>query len=206
MAADNHADADRNGSTSRSLLAHARGDDPAAWTRLVRLYAPFVAACCRRFHVAEQDIVDVVQEVFASVAGNLATFRKEKPHDTFRGWLTVITRNKVRDYYRRQADRPAAVGGTEASLRLAQVADEQSPVDESAADNDAAFSEVLKRALESIESEFHEQTWQAFWSAVVEGRDAAQVAGELGMQPGAVRVCKSRVLSRLRRELGDIQQ
>jgi RNA polymerase sigma-70 factor (ECF subfamily) len=53
---------------------------------------------------------------------------------------------------------------------------------------------------------FHEQTWQAFWSAVVEGRDAAQVAGELGMKPGAVRVCKSRVLSRLRRELGDIQQ
>jgi RNA polymerase sigma-70 factor (ECF subfamily) len=206
MAADSNAEADRNGSTSRSLLAHARGDDPAAWTRLVRLYAPFVAACCRRFGIAEQDIVDVVQDVFAAVAGNLASFRKEQPHDTFRGWLTVIARNKVRDYYRRQADRPAAVGGTEASLRLAQIADAPLPTDESEADSDAAFSEVLKRALESIEGEFHEQTWQAFWSAVVEGRDAAQVADELGMKPGAVRVCKSRVLSRLRRELGDLQQ
>jgi RNA polymerase sigma-70 factor (ECF subfamily) len=206
MAADSNSEADRNGSTSRSLLAHARGDDPAAWTRLVRLYAPFVAACCRRLNVAEQDIVDVVQDVFAAVAGNLASFRKETQHDTFRGWLTVIARNKVRDYYRRQADRPAAVGGTEASLRLAQVADEQLAGDENEADSDAAFSEVLKQALESIESEFHEQTWQAFWSAVVEGRDAAQVAGELGMKPGAVRVCKSRVLSRLRRELGDLQQ
>jgi RNA polymerase sigma-70 factor (ECF subfamily) len=172
---------------------------------LVRLYAPFVAACCRRLHVAEQDIVDVVQEVFVAVAGNLSGFRKEQPHDTFRGWLTVIARNKVRDYYRRQADRPAAVGGTEASLRLAQIADLQPTADESEAESDAAFSEVLKRALAAIESEFHEQTWRAFWSAVVEGRDAAQVAGELGMQPGAVRVCKSRVLSRLRRELGDIE-
>jgi len=205
MAASSDRNADRNGSTSRSLLAHARGDDPAAWTRLVRLYAPFVAACCRRLQVAEQDIVDVVQDVFAAVAGNLATFRKERPHDTFRGWLTVIARNKARDYFRRLADRPAAAGGTEAFLRLAQIADVQSPVDESEADAEAEFGDVLKRALESIANEFHEQTWQAFWSAVVEGRDAAQVAAELGMQPGAVRVCKSRVLSRLRRELGDSQ-
>jgi hypothetical protein len=37
----------------------------------------------------------------------------------------------------------------------------------------------------------------------VEGRLAADVAADLNMQPGAVRVSKSRVLLRLRRELGD---
>jgi RNA polymerase sigma-70 factor (ECF subfamily) len=37
----------------------------------------------------------------------------------------------------------------------------------------------------------------------IEGRATADVAADLGMQPGAVRVAKSRVLQRLRRELGD---
>jgi RNA polymerase sigma-70 factor, ECF subfamily len=46
--------------------------------------------------------------------------------------------------------------------------------------------------------------WQAFWRVVVEGRAAPDVAAELSMQPGAVRVSKSRVLARLRKELGDV--
>jgi RNA polymerase sigma-70 factor, ECF subfamily len=192
------------GSTSRSLLADAQQDDAAAWARLVGLYAPLVAAWCRRLDVAEQDVVDVLQEVFAAVAGNLVRFRKERPHDTFRGWLSTITRNKVRDYFRRRADRPAAAGGTEASLRLAQVPDVQALSQEMDCE-DAAFGDVLQRALELIRGEFHEQTWRAFWSVVVEGRDSADVARELTMQPGTVRVCKSRVLARLRRELGDVE-
>jgi RNA polymerase sigma-70 factor (ECF subfamily) len=206
MTADKSIDDARwGGSTSRSLLADAQQDDAAAWGRLVHLYAPLVAAWCRRLGVAEQDVVDVLQEVFAAVASNLVRFRKERPHDTFRGWLSTITRNKVRDYFRRRADRPAAAGGTEASFRLAQVPDGQSAGLELEAAEDAAFGDVLQRALELIRGEFQEQTWQAFWSVVVEGRDTADVAGELSMQPGAVRVCKSRVLARLRSELGDAQ-
>jgi RNA polymerase sigma-70 factor (ECF subfamily) len=51
--------------------------------------------------------------------------------------------------------------------------------------------------------EFEERTWQAFWRTAVDGRSAADVGAELGMTPGAVRVAKSRVLHRLREELGD---
>lgn len=193
------------GSTSRSLLADARQDDPAAWVQLVNLYAPLVAAWCRHWGVAQQDVVDVLQEVFAAVAANLFRFRKEQPHDTFRGWLSVIARNKVRDYYRRQAKGPAAAGGTEASLRMAQVADPLALFQEGEPNDEAAFSDLLRRALDSIRGEFQPQTWQAFWSVVVEGRSTADVAEELAMQPGTVRVCKSRVLSRLRRKLGDVQ-
>ncbi len=197
------------GSTSRSLLLDAKHDDPAAWMRLVRLYEPLLAAWCRRLRVPEQDIPDVLQEVFASVAANLGRFRKERPDDTFRGWLWMIARNKVHDHYRRRADRPVATGGTEASLRLAQVADPEALADRGGNVDDCiaesvAFSEVLQRALVAIRAEFHEQTWQAFWSVVVEGRATGDVAAALSMKPGAVRVCKSRVLARLRCELGDL--
>src|SRR5262245_26479493 len=99
----NHRDGGWPTSTSRSLLAGARSEQPAAWVRLVNLYAPLVAAWCRRFNVAEQDVADLLQDVFASVACHLDRFRKESPEDTFRGWLATITRNKARDYHRRRA-------------------------------------------------------------------------------------------------------
>jgi RNA polymerase sigma-70 factor (ECF subfamily) len=176
----------------------------------VRLYAPLVASWCRRWEVAEQDVGDVLQEVFAAVASHLERFRKERPADTFRGWLRTIAKSKVADYFRR-ATEPAAGGGTEAARRMEQIPDARADCDLPDAADDAAaetalVESLLQRALESIRGEFHERTWQAFWQTVVDGRLAADVAADLGMTPGAVRVAKSRVLLRLRRELGDIPE
>jgi RNA polymerase sigma-70 factor, ECF subfamily len=192
-----------DGSTSRSLLAAAQQENPAAWSRLLTLYAPLVMAWCSRWGLARQDAMDVVQDVFTAVAGNLERFRKDRPGDTFRGWLATIARNKVRDYFRRHATSPVAAGGTEAWLRISQVCDGENLCVQGTDAEEEIFSDVLQRALELIRAEFHEQTWQAFWRTVVEGKSAGDVATELGMQPGAVRVCKSRVLCRLRKELGD---
>lgn len=192
-------------STSRSLLSAARDDESDAWRRLIHLYAPLAAAWCRRSGVAPQDIADILQDVFAAVARNLDRFRKDRPADTFRGWLATITRNKVRDYYRRCGEEPAAAGGTEAVARLAQILDPLAAESEEDAADAAALGGVLQRALAAIRGEFHERTWQAFWGVVVEGRTAAEVGAELQMQPGHVRVAKSRILHRLRQELGDNQ-
>ncbi|HEY3968715.1 MAG TPA: sigma-70 family RNA polymerase sigma factor [Planctomycetaceae bacterium] len=191
------------GSTSRSLLADARLADPEAWEQLARLYAPLVAYWCRRWGVADQDVVDVLQDVFAAVANHLDRFRKERPEDTFRGWLLTIARNKTHDYLRRRGQEPAATGGTEAAVRLQQVLDPHSPGEAPDEADVAIFDAVLRNALDAIRGEFHEQTWRAFWGVVVEGRATADVAADLGMRPGTVRVAKSRVLLRLRRELGD---
>ncbi|MCC7419630.1 MAG: sigma-70 family RNA polymerase sigma factor [Planctomycetaceae bacterium] len=192
------------GSTSRSLLADARRSMPAAWERLVRLYAPLVASWVRRGGVAEQDVVDVVQDVFSAVFGNFKRFRKERRSDTFRGWLATISRNKVNDHFRRRTDEPCAPGGTEASLRIQQILDPHPPFEPQEGDEDILLDGLLRTALEAIRGEFHERTWKAFWGTVVEGRAAADVAADLEMKPGTVRVAKSRVLLRLRRELGDV--
>ena len=200
------------GSTSRSLLSEARMADAEAWERLVTLYAPLVAAWCRRWGVLSQDIADVLQDVFSAVAAHLGRFRKDRPGDTFRGWLLVIARNKTVDYFQRRSREPDAAGGTEASARLQGIQDPASnenaqrdlPITGESSTDDLVFNDVLLRALESIRGEFHERTWQAFWKVVVEGRTASDVAADLDMKPGTVRVAKSRILLRLRRELGDI--
>ncbi len=192
-------------STSRSLLAGVRRLDSGSWNRLVGLYGPFVHAICRRRLGNAEDALDVYQQVFKAVAENIDGFRKTRPSDTFRGWLVAVTRNKIRDHYRRGARRPRLTHGSTAHRRIEQT---PAPTIDDTDDVDVRESEVralVGRALAAVKPQVKEQTWQAFWRTAVDGSAPKDVADELGMSAGAVRVAKSRVLQRLRRELGDIE-
>ena len=186
--------------TSRTLIERVRSRDMQAWDRLVALYAPFVYYHCRHARLGPEDAADVFQEVFRAAFAKIASFEKRTASDTFRGWLLTITRNKVRDHFRRQKRQPRAVGGTEIQARMAAV---HASDEETDATDVAAEQRLFAAALAGIRPEFQERTWQAFLGTVVDGRPTADVAEELGMSPGAVRVARSRVLHRLREELGD---
>jgi RNA polymerase sigma-70 factor (ECF subfamily) len=193
--------------TSGSLLVQLKDGLPAAWERLTSLYAPLVYRWCRGMRLAEQDMPDVFQQVFQSVASHIQAFHKDRPGDSFRHWLRAITRNKVRDHFRQNARQAQAAGGTDAQIYFSQLAAPQTEP-EATDKNDAREEEeeirqLLRGALEQIREQVHPQTWQAFWNVVVEGKTPEEVGEELGMRPGTVRVAKSRVLSRLRSELGD---
>jgi len=111
-----------SGSTSSSLLERVKTNEPEAWRRLVKLYAPVVYGWGRRAGLQAQDASDVVQDVFAAVVAAIGQFSASQPGDSFRGWLWTITRNKVRDLFRRAQRSPGAPGGTEAQQQLAQIA------------------------------------------------------------------------------------
>ncbi len=193
--------------TSRSLLMQLKEGQPAAWERLTSLYAPLVYHWCRGMRLAEQDMPDVFQQVFQSVASHIQEFHKDRPGDTFRHWLRAITRNKVRDHFRRAAKQAQATGGTDAQIYFSQLAapraDEEESDEPDSHDDEGEIQQMLRGVLEQIRGQVHPQTWQAFWKVVVEGKTPEEVGQELGMRPGTVRVAKSRVLSRLRAELGE---
>ena len=66
------------------------------------------------------------------------------------------------------------------------------------------LDDAYRRGLELVRGEFEERTWQMFWLVVVEDRLPADVAAQLGVSPAAVRKAKSRVLHRLKEEVGDL--
>jgi RNA polymerase sigma-70 factor, ECF subfamily len=189
--------------TSMSLLARVQVDEPQAWERLVNLYAPLVMHWCRASGLQDQNVADLFQEVFQAVVVHVGKFRKERAGDTFRGWLRRITQNKLRDYYRKLRREAQGEGGSFAMDRLAQVP-APSPVESLPESADEGERQLFARALELIRADFEERTWKAFWATAVEGRATKDVAADLAMSPGAVRVAKSRVLHRLREELGDL--
>jgi RNA polymerase sigma-70 factor, ECF subfamily len=191
---------DTNPSVTASLLERLRAGQAGAWERLAGLYGGTVYVWCRRAGVPEADAADVSQEVFTAVARRIAEFRRERPGDSFRGWLWTITRNKVRDHWRRHADQARAAGGTTAQEVMQQVPEGAAPDSKVGAEGEPG--DLYRRALELIRSEFEERTWRAFLMVTAEARLPADVAAELGTTPGAVYIAKSRVLKRLREEFG----
>lgn len=189
--------------TSPSLLERARNQDGAAWQKIVRLYAPLVVYWCRRTPLPPNDIDDVVQDVFLSVSRELPRFQHNRSGDSFRGWLRVITRRRVADHFRRHAERPAAEGGTTAMRRIGDTPD---PVPDVFACDDAEAEEatMTRRALDLIRNDFQPNTWQAFWRTTIDGATPAELATELNMSQAAIRMARSRVLSRLRQEMNGL--
>jgi RNA polymerase sigma-70 factor (ECF subfamily) len=186
--------------TSLSLLERVRANDAEAWRRLVQLYRPLVLCWCTQRGVNAPDAEDVAQEVFAAAA-SLNRFHRDRPGDTFRGWLRGIARNQMLLLFRRNQGRPQAAGGSDAWHDLQEVAD---PLPGPGEEESVEMGRLYAQALELVRGEFEERTWQAFWLTVVEDREPAALAAELGMTPNNIRQAKSRVLRRLREEVGDL--
>lgn len=189
-------------SSGLSLAVRLNDGSSQAWSELVELYGPLIESWCRRFGVDETARADIGQEVFLSVHRCIASFDPNHPQATFRGWLWTITKNAVLQWQRRHE--PQGTGGSTAQNRLAEVcesweqSDSEGPLTDS---NDTAT--LISRALEQIRPQVAGLTWQAFWNTAVLGQSAPDAATELGMSPMAVRQAKSRVLRRLRKQLGD---
>lgn len=190
--------------TSLTLLERVRGSDEQAWRRLAALYGPLVYGWARRSGLKAEDAADVVQEVFATLARKIADFRRDRPQDTFRGWLWTITRHKVVDHLRHVAGQAQAAGGSSARVELEQLADTEASEPSGTGPARAAVERgLLLRALELMQSEFEPKTWRAFWLVAVDGRLAADAGRELGLSKHAVHQAKYRVLRRLRQELSE---
>jgi RNA polymerase sigma-70 factor (ECF subfamily) len=194
---------DAPSSTSSSLLERVKARQPEAWGRLVDLYAPLVYRWCRQLGLRAADAGDVVQEVFGSVVSSIDDFRGSEHRGSFRAWLRSITRHRVSDHFRRQHGQPEAVGGSSVQQELRQLPQPDGPP--SASDSTHSEDPLWRRALELVRAEFEDRTWRAFWRVVVDAQRPADVADELGMTIHAVYKAKSRVLRRVRQQLGDLE-
>jgi RNA polymerase sigma-70 factor (ECF subfamily) len=185
--------------TSLTLLQRVRGRDQEAWGQMHRLYRPFVLYWCVRWGVRNEDADDVTQDVFVAASAGLEGFRRDRPGDSFRGWLRGITHNMVLQHFRKAARHVAAAGGSDMMQNLAQVA---APSEND--DPPEQIGQLHARALELVRGEFEERSWQMFWQTAIEGRPPADVGADLGVSSAAVRKAKSRVLHRLKEEVGDL--
>jgi RNA polymerase sigma-70 factor (ECF subfamily) len=182
--------------TSLTLLDRlAAAPSDADWRRLVDLYAPLLGEWLGRAGVPSADRDDLTQEVLLVLVREVGGFDRRGP-GAFRAWLRGILANRVRDYFRGRAARPATGDGledlTDPTSGLSRLWDREH--DES----------VAARVMGRVRVDFSETTWEAFTRQVLDGRPAREVAAELGVSRNAALIAKSRVLCRLRAELAGL--
>ena len=152
--------ASQDQSTSRSLL----GACPWPGGRSLATAVPSVRATGRRlvchWGVRGQDADDVAQEVFQAVSKHLDTFRRDRPGDTFRGWLRTHHAQQIARSLPPSGESTRSPGRDAAHRLLQQIPNEELPED-SATD----LGSLYHRALELVRSEFEQRTWEAFWRA-----------------------------------------
>lgn len=195
--------------TRASLLSRARQHDSRAWHELVDLYGPLIAHWCRRSGLDHHASADCVQQTFTAVLRSLNGYQARKLSGSFRSWLWTIASNKIRDHRRSSRREASGAGGSTALQALQQVPMDELSEEAFLTDSEPVDTEQLSalvaRAREQIRQEFAPRTWDIFSRAVVDQIPTAIVAQEFSVTSAAVRQARSRILRRLRQQLGDIE-
>jgi RNA polymerase sigma-70 factor (ECF subfamily) len=180
--------------TSISLLERLRfRSDEQSWQRLIELYTPLIRNWLARYRIQPTDLDDLVQEVFRTLVRELPQFQHDLRRGAFRRWLRSIALNRLRSHWRGHHESPVA------EEILDQLEDPASDLSKRWDEEHDQF--VARELLKLLETEFEPSTWAAFRLLVLEGVETREVATRLNITPNAVRIAKSRVLTRFRQEI-----
>ena len=186
-------------STSESLLVRLQdSDNDDAWQRFSQLYTPLIFYWARKNGLDTHDASDLVQEVMAIVFRKLPEFRYD-PQGSFRSWLRTVTLNKHRQRMRRKSVEFDDVGQS----HLVNMPAHPSSAASQSWDQDYS-TKLVANAIDLMRKEFAPETWQALKLFVTSDRTAQQIATETGVSTSTIYSAKSRLMKRMRQELGGL--
>jgi RNA polymerase sigma-70 factor, ECF subfamily len=183
--------------TRSTLLVRIRDPvDTKAWGEFVALYQPLLTAYVRRRGLDDEDVCEVVQDVFARLVKALPEFSLARQRGRFRTWLWQVCQSALGDWARRRRRRSRAE-----DIWLKRLGEEPAPGTD---DSDAAWERLHRRrvlsfALEYLRARSQPASWACFQGHVLERKPSALVARELGLSTNAVNINCSRTLDRIRR-------
>jgi RNA polymerase sigma factor (sigma-70 family) len=178
--------------TSASLVLKLRDhSDASAWSEFVDVYSPLIYGFCRAREVQSSDAADITQEVLLRVSKAMRTFEYDRAKGLFRDWLAKVVLNEIRRYSNKT--RPTATDPNELDQDAGVIESEW---------NEHFHQHIFAKALERCKLHFTNETWSLFESTWIHKRPAEDVATERGIGIDRIYVARSRVLKRLRYEVG----
>lgn len=183
--------------TRQSLLIRLREKGGDAWPEFLEIYQQAIYGFARRRGLQDADAWDVTQEVLAAVEKKLDSWQDDPAKGTFRGWLFRVARNMAADKVIEQSRRAAASGDTQVAQQLAELPD--SPEQQSSIFWVEYRRTLMNWAVERIQGDFQESSWQAFLATAIEGQRPDEVAQRLGISVGSVYAAKFRIIARIRK-------
>lgn len=182
--------------TSPTLLERLRGnEDSQAWREFVAIYYPLLQRFARLRGFSMGDAEDVAQECMTKLLRTMSSFRYDAKRGSFKGMLfTMVNRCVIQ---RARKRRPS-----HASATILNAATAKSNPDEDLWDREW-LRHHLQYCLRLVEAELAESTVAAFRLYALKEWPVEKVCEALGLTANQVYLAKSRVMRRLREELGN---
>lgn len=177
-------------------------EDAEAWREFVAIYEPFIYRFARRSGFQDADARELVQNVLVAVVKAVDRWQSDPERGRFRTWLFKIARNQFLDLLRKKRRQPVRSGASGVLERL-----ERQPAPDDVAEQLALEHrhELFRWAAARVREAVQPATWRAFWMTSVEQHSIEEAAQTLGLTEGAVYIARSRVLTRLRDEVRELE-
>lgn len=187
--------------TNETLIARVKDlSDGASWAEFVGIYQPVVFRMARRRGMQEADALDVIQQVFVSVAKSIDDWSPIASGPPFRAWLATIARNAITNALGRRPQ-DLAVGGSSVFQQLQALPNAEATRSELLRETQL---QIVLWAAEQIRHEFSDEVWASFQLTAIEGQSVTEVARSLNRSPGAIYVARYRMIARLKEKVQEV--
>jgi RNA polymerase sigma-70 factor (ECF subfamily) len=175
------------------LIGAVLKGDPARFEPLVQKYSPRLFAMARRYARREDEIEDVVQEIWLKAYQRLGTFRGDAP---FEHWLMRLAVRTCYDFLRgHQRNRESSF--TELSDAENEWLDRFAAAPESASEDSDAARQLVERVLDQLPVDAR----LVITLLEIEDRSVKEIADLTGWSPALVKVRAFRARAKMRQVL-----
>ena len=179
--------------TDKELIAAVLNGDESSFEPLVARYQPRVFATARRYARREDEVADVVQEIFIKAYQKLSTYRAEAP---FEHWLMRMAVRTCYDFLRKhQRNR---------EHNVTEISDEENDWLENVGDDglesetdQAAAKALVERLLEGLSPDFR----LVITLLEIEEKSVKEIADLTGWSVSLVKVRAYRARNQMRKML-----
>lgn len=185
-------------STRQTLLQRLKNQqDDRSWEEFVFYYQRYIYAIISNMNLPHHDCEDLVQAVLLKAWKNLPGFQYDPGKGKFRGWITVVTKNTVKDWLAKHA-------------RKRKVIDDSKEIDDY--DIPGELPELEAIAVSEWENYLTQLAWEnvegslapkvrATFLALWQGKGVREIAEDLEIAENTVYQYKGRVQKLLYKEV-----
>jgi RNA polymerase sigma factor (sigma-70 family) len=190
--------------TRRSLLTRLKNwDDQEGWREFFDTYWKFLYTMALKSGLNNDEAQDVVQDTIVAVAKKMRHFHYDPALGSFKAWLFLNVRSRIKDHYRRRQSRIPSASGTRSAYEPVATVKE---IPDSRADELEALWEtewkksIFETAMARVKQKVAPLQFQIFDLYAVQGLPVGKITAAFGINLGQVYLAKHRVTRLIRQE------
>ncbi|MCM8525448.1 MAG: sigma-70 family RNA polymerase sigma factor [Lentisphaeraceae bacterium] len=190
----------QNWNTQQTLIQRAQNpEDEQAWDDFVSYYQSFIKMVLFKSNISLNDTDDLIQAILIRIWKGLPNYEYKKEQARFRTWLSTIIRNCIISHINKVKNKGEKVELIEEQIERISESEIEQIISEEWLDYVASI------AMDKVKDVFSGNAIEVFRLSLEE-KSAKEIASELNITEESVFVLRSRVKSRLKKEISKLRQ